>query len=201
MNKFSTLQPASMLGTDLWGSISFAPRERPEMPAGISLITGGRSYLHQRMHTLIAELALAGPVKVLIAGNRYDHYWVNYALAAATPRYEFILAHHIHLSRAETCYQMVELLMQTQADSVPCLVLDLLTTFCDEGVSEREIDQLLFEAILQLRLLSREAAIVVSAHTGEKRPQLLKVIERAVDRVEGPQAPSHRPVCQPVLIG
>lgn len=190
-----------MLGPDLWGSISSAPRDGCVMPAGITLITGGRNIPHQRMHTLIVELALAGPVKVLIAGNRYDHYWVNYALAAATPRYEFILAHHIHLSRAETCYQMVELLTQTQADSVPCLVLDLLTTFCDEGVSEREIDQLLFEAILQLRRLSRAAAVIVSAHAGEKCPQLLKGIERAVDRVEGPQAPSRQPICQPVLIG
>ena len=37
------------------------------------------------------ELALAGPVKVLIGGNRYDHYQVNYALAAATPCYEQVL--------------------------------------------------------------------------------------------------------------
>ena len=171
------------------------------MLAGITLITGRRSYTHQRMHTLIVELALAGPVKVLIAGNRYDHYRVNYALAAATSLYEFILAHHIHLSRAETCYQMVELLTQTQADSDPCLVLDLLTTFSDEGVSEREIDQLLFEAILQLRRLSRGAAVLVSAHAEEKRPQLLKGLERIVDRVEGSQAPSRQLVCQPVLIG
>jgi hypothetical protein len=171
------------------------------LPGRITLITGQRSYTHHRMHALIVELALAGPVEVLIGGNRYDHYGINYALAAATPHYEQILEENIRLSRAETCYQMVELLNQTQADRIPSLVLDLLTTFHDESASEQEINQLLFEAILELRRLSRGAGVAVSAHEGENRPRLLKVLENAVDRVEQPQAFPLRPVCQQSLIG
>ena len=201
MNKLSIPQPVSILSPGPWGSTLLAPHEECETLVGITLITGRRSDTSQRMHTLIVELALAGPVKVLIGGNRYDHYRINYALAAETAHYEYILDQHIRLSRAETCYQMVELLTQTQADPVPCLVLDLLTTFYDEGVPEREIDQLLFEAILQLRRLSRRVSVVVSAQAEEKRPQLLKAIENIVDRVEEPQAPSFQPICQPVLIG
>ena len=199
MNKPSVPQPVSVTQPIRWMLTATPQREEKE---GITtLITGQRSYTHQRMHTLIVELALAGPVKVLIGGNRYDHYRINYALAAATPLYEYILAHHIHLSRAETCYQIVELLTQTQADPAPCLVLDLLTTFYDGGISEREIAQLLFETILQLRRLSRETAVTVSAYTEEKRPQLLKAIESAADQVERPPAPSFQPIRQPVLIG
>ncbi|MFL7870104.1 MAG: hypothetical protein AB8I58_14845 [Anaerolineales bacterium] len=199
MNKPSVPQPVSVTQPIRWMLTATPQREGKE---GITtLITGQRSYTHQRMHTLIVELALAGPVKVLIGGNRYDHYRINYALAAATPLYEYILAHHIHLSRAETCYQMVELLTQTQADPAPCLVLDLLTTFYDGGISEREIAQLLFETILQLRRLSRETAVTVSAYTEEKRPQLLKAIESAADQVERPPAPSFQPLRQPILIG
>jgi hypothetical protein len=153
------------------------------------------------MHALIVELALAGPVKVLIGGNRYDHYRINYALAAATPCYEQVLQDHIRLSRAETCYQMVALLAGTQADPVPTLVLDLLATFYDEGVPEREVNQLLFEAVLELRRLSRGAPVAVSAHAGQDRPRLLKVLERAVDRIEGPQAPAFQFNRQPGLIG
>ena len=192
-------QPVSVTGPIHWVLAATPQCEGRKGP--ITLVAGRRSDIHQRMHALIVELALAGPVKVLIGGNRYDHYRINYALAAATPLYEYILAHHIHLSRAETCYQMVELLTQTQADSAPCLVLDLLTTFYDGGISEREIAQLLFETILQLRRLSRETAVTVSAYTEEKRPQLLKVIENAADQIERPPAPSFRPLRQPILIG
>jgi hypothetical protein len=153
-------------------------------PGSVMLVTGGRGYTQQRMHALIVELALAGPVKLLLGGNHYDHYGVNYALAAATSQYEHILDEHIRLSRAETCYQMVELLLQTQADRAPSLVMDLLTTFHDEGVPEREVNQLLFEAISALRRLSGPAVVVVSARPGGNRPYLLKALEKAVDWVE-----------------
>jgi hypothetical protein len=170
-------------------------------PVGITLITGSRSYTHRRMHELIIELALVDPVKVLIGGNHYDHYGVNYALAMEAPHYyEHILDKHIRLSRAETCYQMVELLSQTQADVVPSLVLDLLTPFHDESIPDEEINQLLFEAILALQRLSQSAAIVVSSHAGQNRPHLLKVLENAFDRVEYPQVNPPQPVLQQVLI-
>jgi hypothetical protein len=171
------------------------------VPGHITLVTGQRNCIQQRMHALIVELALAGPVKLLIGGNRYDHYWINYALAAATSRYEQILEENIRLSRAETCYQMVELLNRTQADQVPSLVLDLLTPFYDESVPDSETNQLLFEAILELRRLSRQAAVAVSAHLGQNRPRLLKVLENAVDRVDQSQVLPLRPVFQRALIG
>lgn len=168
----------------------------------ITLVTGQRSHTHQRMQALIVALALAGPVNVLIGGNRYDHYGINYALAATTPHYEQILGENIRLSRAETCYQMIELLSQTPADQTPSLVLDLLMPFHDESVPEREINQLLFEAILELRRLSQEAAMVVSAYRGQDRPRLLKVLENAVDRVEErPPVYSFQPILQKSLVG
>jgi hypothetical protein len=191
-----------MLQPGLGRPVQHARREQDQgMPAGITLITGGRGYTYQKMHALIVDLALDGPVKVLIGGNRYDHYRVNYALAAVTSCYEYVLDQHIRLSRAETCYQMVELLAQTRADPVPILVLDLLASFYDERAPERELDQLLFEAVLELRRLSRAAAVVVSAHPDPDRPRLLEAVKKAAGRVEGPQAPSLQPVRQPALLG
>lgn len=169
-------------------------------PNHITLVTGQRAYTHQRMHALIVELALAGPVNLLIGGNRYDHYGVNYALAAATPYYEHILADCIRLSRAETCYQMVELLKKTPADRTPSLVLDFLAPFHDESVPEQEINQLLFETILDLRRLSRQAGVVVSAYPGKNRPRLLKVLENSFDQVE-PRIFLPQPIPQQGLIG
>ena len=167
----------------------------------LSLITGQHKYTHQRMHALLVEMALKGPVRLLIGGNRCDHYWVNYALAAATPYYEHILHRHIRLSRAETCYQMVELLSQTKVDQVPSLVLDLLTPFSDQSVPDSEINQLLFEAILALRRLSRQATVVVSAHAGQNRPRLLEVLKKSLDGVEQPGVFASQPVMQQNLIG
>jgi len=167
----------------------------------IVLVTGQRSYTHQRMQALIVELALAGPVKLLIGGNRYDHYGINYALATATSHYEYILDSHIRLSRAETCYQMVELLNQTPADQTPSLILDLLMPFQDESVPEPEINQLLFKAILELRRLSRDATVLVSANKSQDRPRLLKVLEHAVDRIERPPVYSSQPILQPSFVG
>jgi hypothetical protein len=145
------------------------------------------------MHTLAVELALAGSVKLLIGGNRYNHYGINYAFATASRHYEKILDNHIYLSRAETCYQMVELLIQTQADQTPSLALDFLNNFYEDGVPEREIDQLLFEAILQLRRLSQRAAVVISACSKPERPRLVKALENAVNRVEHPKIDSRGP--------
>ena len=153
----------------------------------MTLITGQRNDTNQQMHLLIVEMALAGPVKVLICGNRYNHYEVNYALAATTGDYKRILAENIRLSRAETCYQMVELLHKVQADSTPVLALDFLSTFYEESLPEREIDQLLFEALLQLRRINQQAAVIISAHLGQKRLRLLKALENTVDRVEAPR--------------
>jgi len=167
----------------------------------ITLISGQHNATYQKMHALIVELALAGPVKVLIGGNLYDHYGINYALAAATSHYEYILDTHIRLSRAETCYQMVELLNQTPADQTPSLVLDLLAPFHDESVPEREIDQLLFEAILELRRLNQRAKVVVSAYPGKNRPRLLTVLENVFDQIEQPRVLPLQPILQQALIG
>ena len=167
----------------------------------LSLITGQHNYTHQKMHALLVEMALEGPVKLLIGGNRYDHYWVNYALAAATPCYEHILHHHIRLSRAETCYQMVELLNQTKVDQVPSLVFELITPFSDQSVPEPEVNQLLFEAILALRRLSQQGRVVVSAHAGQNPSRLLEVLKKAIDRVEQPGVFPPQPVMQQNLIG
>lgn len=165
-------------------------------PHSITLVTGERGYTRQRMHTLIVQLALAGPVKLLIGGNRYNHYGVNYAIAAATPNYERILDEHIFLSRAETCYQMVELLIQTEADQTPVLVMDLLASFYDESARDREVNQLLFEAITHLRRLRKLAAVVVSAHPRDSRPRLLKVLAKAADHIETPPTQPPAPIRQ-----
>ncbi|MDH5506843.1 MAG: hypothetical protein OEZ02_06445, partial [Anaerolineae bacterium] len=146
----------------------------PHLPHHIYLISGPRRFVNQLMHARIIEQALQGPVRVLLGGNRFAIYDIAYSLAAQTNRYQEILEDHIMLSRAETCYQVLELLMEAEASPAPTLVADLLGSFYDESVSEREADELLFASILELRRMSRAAAVVVSASPGQGRPRLLK---------------------------
>lgn len=152
-------------------------------PGTITLVTGSKRSTARAMHGLVVEAALRGPVRVLLGGNRFSFYDVAYALAAETGQYEDILRSGITLSRAETCYQLVELLLETPPGSTLTLVSDLLATFYDEGVPEAEIDQLLFESLLQLRRLSRQAPVVVSAHGRDNRPRLLKALENKAGEV------------------
>ena len=154
----------------------------------IILFTGLRNDTHLQLYLLLVELALAEPIRLLIGGNRYDHYGINYALAAETPHYEQILDSHIRISRAETCYQMVELLCQTRATAKPILILDLFKSFYDTAVPERAIQQLLNDAIEEIRRLSGRAAVVMNAQPEQERPYLLKRLERIATHVVRPSA-------------
>ena len=108
---------------------------------------------------------------------------------------------HIFLSRAETCFQMVELLIQTRADEKPTIILDLLATFYDDSVPDREINDLMAEATAQLRRLSQQAPMVISSRPNESRPALIHVLAKLAQRIETPPAPtSDDPVLQNRLI-
>lgn len=166
----------------------------------ITLITGDRAFISHRTQQLIVSIALNTPVKLLIEGNRYDHYAINYAIASASSDYEHIMRQNIFLSRAETCYQMLELLIQTRADQKPTIILDLLASFYDEGVSDREINQLMVESIMQIRRLSQKAPVMISARPDKKRPSLFNVLKNLAHHVEYPPVPKPNPVTQYRLI-
>ncbi|MEK6255908.1 MAG: hypothetical protein N2C13_01150 [Chloroflexota bacterium] len=132
------------------------------------------------MHDLIIEQALLGPVRVLIGGNRFDLYSIAYALAVQVgDGFYHILENHITLSRAEICPQMVELLANTETKPVTTLVSDLLTPFYEEGFPDSEVDNLLFESILELRRMSTQATVIVSAHSEPHRERLFHALARA----------------------
>ncbi|MBN1231319.1 MAG: hypothetical protein JXA19_05620 [Anaerolineales bacterium] len=152
--------------------------------SGIFLLSGPRSLLRQYTYDLIVQLSLSVPVKLLIGANRYDHYGINYALARLTRNYETILAENIHLSRAETCYQMVELLKQTEADRALTLVMDLFTTFYDEKVPDEETQQLLLESLPELERLSQPNLLIVSAEPTEERPYLHEALIKIADHIK-----------------
>ena len=161
--------------------------------SNLQLITGSRTSTGRKMHQLIIEYALRGPVRILIGGNRFDLYNIAYALAAQVGnRFYDILENHITLSRAEICPQMVELLTQTETSATPTLVADLLTPFYEEGFPDAEVDHHLFESIRELRRMSAQATVIVSAYPRAPRLRLFHALERAAkqhQRLEPPTRP------------
>ena len=114
------------------------------------------------MLELAARLSTAGELRVLDGGNRFNVYPVARAARRYTADLTGALA-RIRLSRAFTCYQMVELLADTPSDGLPTLVIDLLATFYDDNVQLAESQRLLSKCIPHLQRLSQFAPVVVSA--------------------------------------
>ena len=114
------------------------------------------------MLELSARLSVAGELRVLDGGNRFN----VYPVARAARRYTYDLTAalaRIRLARAFTCYQMLRMLEETPADGLPVLVVDLLATFYDDNVGLAESKRLLGQCIPHLQRLSQFAPVVVSA--------------------------------------
>lgn len=154
------------------------------------LISGDRKYTGRKMHELIIHYALQGPVRVLIGGNRFDFYSIAYALAAQVGNSFYdILESHITLSRAEICPQILEMLLETETSPIPTLVSDLLTPFYDEGFPEAEVDGFFYDSMRELRRMSTQAVVVVSAYPKPQRQRLFHALQRAAEPLYAPPQP------------
>jgi hypothetical protein len=140
---------------------------------------------------LTAALALRGQVTVLDGGNRFQPYRVAQMLRQKTPLVESA-AKNIFIRRAFTCYQMLALLEGTPALRQPCLVLDLLATFYDEHVSEREARRLLAACLRELERLCRGVPVVVSLSPPlvPERAFLVEMVCTRADRLLTPEVPA-----------
>jgi hypothetical protein len=140
------------------------------------------------MLDLIARLACRGPLRLLDGGNCFDVYRCNQAIARTLQGKRDQLPavlERIQLARAFTCYQMVALLDQTLGQPVPTLVLDLLSTFYDEGVPSAESRRLLQSCVVQLQRLNDLAPVAISVRPGSpgNRPELLEVLQSVASQV------------------
>ncbi|TAK12353.1 MAG: hypothetical protein EPO32_08665 [Anaerolineae bacterium] len=145
---------------------------------GLKLIAGPPSRAAARLERLAAGLALRGPVRMLVCGNRFDPYELAYIIAHRSGDYHEILDERITLARAETAHQWLSLLQHTPADGVPALVGDLLAPLHDEDLPVREADDLLFQGLRELRRVWAACPVVASAAPGPARSGLFAVLRR-----------------------
>jgi len=126
---------------------------------------------------LTVELALAKGVRLLVCGNRLPFYDIAYELARRVgQRYENVLNEGITFSRAETCIQLVDFLSEMDAQTTPLLVTDLLSRFYDED--DRQVDELFFKCQVDLRRLSQDGLVFVSANPKPPLERLGHVLDR-----------------------
>jgi hypothetical protein len=134
------------------------------------------------MLELVARLALSGPVRVLVGGNRFDAHHMARLVRRHTIRLDETLA-RIHLARPFTCYQTITLLEQTTGD-MPLVCLDLLTTFYDDAVSLPERIRLTRIAVTHLcRCRAQVPVLVTLRPPPPSAADLTPIVQAAADQV------------------
>lgn len=132
---------------------------------------------------LIARLALLRPVQVIVGGNRFDVHQLVRIIRRHTVHLDPTLE-RIHQARPFTCFQVLNLLAETQP-TTPLIALDLLTTFYDENISDSESIRLVGIVTGHLQRLSRQAPVLVTLQTPATaaRPGLIKRIQNIADQL------------------
>ena len=133
----------------------------PTLQTGALVVVCAPHAAREAVSTLAAELALHGSLTVLDGGNRFQPYRVARLLRQQTADIDRA-AKRLFIRRAFTCYQVLALLEGTPALRQPYLVLDLLSSFYDENVRDREAGRLLEACLVQVERLCRQAPLLVT---------------------------------------
>lgn len=147
----------------------------------------------EAMLSLVARMALSGPLLALDAANEFDAYRVARLIRGQTRHLDRTLS-RVRVARAFTCYQVVALFEQLPATPVPHIVFDLPATFYDESVTTGESRRLLRVVLDHVERLRRNAPMVISVRParGGRRTELLQAVIDTADHLfawESPSAP------------
>jgi hypothetical protein len=148
---------------------------------------------------LIAELSLLGPVTILDGGNCFPAYRLIRSIRGRTADLNVVMK-RVFVRRAFTCFQMQSLLDGTPSFAQPYIVLDLLVSFYDEQVPEREVRRLLDACLRDVERLAESAPVLVTV-TPARTPERAFLIEQVCARATQfylPELPA-LPVTQPAL--
>jgi hypothetical protein len=169
----------------------------PALKPGKIIIAFGFSSV---LATLLADLALTGPVTVVDGGNQFPAYRIAHEIRKRST-YVKEVSNRLFLRRAFTAYQAVHLLESTPAFPHPHILLNLLTTFQDEQIKPQEADRLLTLCLLHLERLSLSAPIILCLEPCivEGKTFLFKRLTERANQVFFFTAPLVIPTSQPPL--
>lgn len=140
---------------------------------------------------LLAELALLGPVTVLDSGNRIQPYRITHFLRRKTVQIAGAIE-RISIRRAFTCYQTLALLESAEVQPYPYLLLDLLHSFYDDQISDREARRLVSLCLQEIKRLNQQAplGILLAPPILEERSFLVKMVCEQADEIYTPVLPA-----------
>lgn len=145
------------------------------------------------MLSLVARMALGGPLLVLDAGNQFDAYKLARLIRRQTAQLDSVLG-RVQVARAFTCYQVAALFEKLPATPMPHVVFDLPATFYDESVATAESRRLLKIVLGHVERLRRVAPLLISVRPirgrAPERAELLQAVIDLADHVFIWHAPS-----------
>ncbi|MEX1071124.1 MAG: hypothetical protein WEC37_00715 [Anaerolineales bacterium] len=127
-------------------------------------------------------LGILGPLRIILGGNRYTLDYLPILLGRRVIDIYAVL-HQIKVSRAETCYQMIDALQKTPPGGTPLIVMELLNSFYDENLSNEEVTGVLNSCVAALIRLSKTTPIIITADPDERRPELIDLLYKLADAV------------------
>lgn len=168
----------------------------------ITLLWGARAPTRSMLAMLTLLAARGRRVRTFDGGNCFDGYFVARLARRLQPDAHALLE-RIQLSRAFTCFQLVQLLETSEPESEPLFVLNLLDTFYDESVPLREVERLLTSTVSHLKRLAAAGPVIVSAQEPRNlvkdRWPLLDRLQAAADGAWLLRPPQEHPSLQPRL--
>ena len=168
----------------------------------LALFWGANTPTRALLASLTVLAARGHPVRIFDGGNRFDGYFVA-RLARRLSTDPHTVLSRLQLSRAFTCFQLAELIENTEGSTDPLFVLDLLTTFYDESVPLRDVERLLATVIAHLKRLASAGPVIVGAREPrllvKERWTLLDRLQVASDVAWLLRSPEETAVVQPTL--
>jgi hypothetical protein len=146
----------------------------------IYLVLGEPSTLFQAMQELIDRCALRGPVRVVVGGNRISFDHLPLILGDQTADF-YEIFDRILVSRAETCFQMFDVLRALEPSPAPIVITDMLNSFYEEDIPMTEVSPLLQDCITRIKEISQHGPVLIGASGNPERVQLMQMLEEAAD--------------------
>lgn len=139
---------------------------------------------NRHLDMLLLSVALAfqngrGAV-VIDGGNHYNAYAVTRAARFRSSDLDQL--GRIQIARAFNCHQLVALCKTLPVDGTPCLVIDALDTFEDDGVPFHHRLRLVDMLLQHLGRIRRQAAVVISVSPPKEEPMQWQAMFKAVRR-------------------
>jgi len=156
-------------------------------------------YERENITELIAALCLRGPLYVLAGSDWLPGYGLTRLLRHRTPEVKQTL-NHIHMARAFTCYQLLDLITNIRPDDEPLLILDFLNTFLNDDFPLAVRFRVLRQCCGHLQRLAfrKLVAVLVQEQPIEDYAKLYGILAQNADEVLHIEAEPER-VCQPAL--